>query len=87
MTPSSLEESLAVRETMPERILPSRFHSRKTLVGEVDTREMSESVLPLNSDHDGGPKRCAKSRWIIARFSDPDILALTTTSRHHCFKL
>ena len=45
MTSLSLEDSLEVRETMPERILPSCFHLGKKPVDGVDAKEEPEFSL------------------------------------------
>ena len=66
---------------MPERILPSRPRSRKKPVDEADAKGKPEFALSLDSDLDGGSKRCSitKCRWVIVGFHDPDILSLETT--------
>ena len=75
MTPMSSEESIEILETMPERILPSRFRQRKKPVDQVDAKENPEFAFPLNNDNNDGSKRwsTAKCLWTIVGFHGPDM--------------
>ena len=89
MTPMSLEESIEVLATMPERILPSRFRQRKKPVDQVDVKENPEFAFPLNNDNNDGSKAVEHSRVSMdyRRFpSSRHVWHCKPRARHHSFK-